>query len=89
MDLLREKRGFKEVYNLQQEPKRARGELVRCKFMGIYHDVEIDKKTTENRKTICWSEIFRIELIEGYYIATLRKDICIDVSENGTIFCEG
>ena len=86
MDLVREKRGFKEVYNLQQEPKRARGELVRCKFMGIYHDVEINERTTENRKTICWSEIFQIELIEGYYIATLRKDICIDVSENGTIF---
>jgi len=79
-------RGFKEVYNLEQEPKRVRGELVRCRFMGIYHDVEIFKKTTENCKTSCLSEIFRIELDGGYYIATLRKDICIEVSENGTIF---
>jgi serine/threonine protein kinase len=82
------KRGFKEIYNLEEkEPKKARsGELIRCKFMGIYHDVEINEKTTENGKTTCLSEIFRIELVEGYYIATLRKDICIEVSENRTIF---
>lgn len=81
-----EKRGFEKIYNLEQELKRVCGELVRCKFMDIYHDVEIYKKTTENGKTICLSEIFRIELDGGYYIATLRKDICIEVSENGKIF---
>jgi serine/threonine protein kinase len=87
MNSVGKRRGFKEIYKLEEkEPKRARGELVRCKFMDIYHDVEINERTTENGKTICWSEIFRIELVEGYYIATLRKDICIDVSENGTIF---
>ena len=87
MNSVGKRRGFKEIYKLEEkEPKRARGELVRCKFMDIYHDVEINERTTENGKTICLSEIFRIELIDGYYIATLRKDICIEVSENGTIF---
>ena len=86
MNSVGRKRGFKEIYKLGEEPKRDRRELVGCKFMGIYYDVEIYKKTTENCKTICLSEIFRIELIDGYYIATLRKDICIEVSENGTIF---
>jgi serine/threonine protein kinase len=89
MSFVRKKRGFKEIYKFgeEKEPKKARsGELIRCKFMGIYHDVEINEKTTENGKTTCLSEIFRIELVEGYYIATLRKDICIEVSENGTIF---
>lgn len=86
MTSVREKRVFEKIYNLEQEPKRVCGELVRCKFMDIYHDVEILKKPTENCKTICLSEIFRIELDGGYYIATLRKDICIEVSENGKIF---
>jgi serine/threonine protein kinase len=89
MDFVPEKREFKKIdkFKEKNEPKRARtGELIRCKFMGIYHDVEINEKTTENRKTTCLSEIFRIELVDGYYIATLRKDVCIEVSENRTIF---
>jgi serine/threonine protein kinase len=86
MNSVGKRRGFEKIDTLEQEPKRVRGELVSCKFVGIYYDVEIYKKTTENCKTSCLSEIFRIELIDGYYIATLRKDVCIEVSENGTIF---
>lgn len=66
--------------------RRREKESVQCIFLGINHNVEITQKTTENCKTIYWSEMFRIELIEGYYIATLRKNISIEISENGTIF---
>ena len=84
MTLVGEKRGFIEIYNLKE--KRARRELIRCIFVGINYDVEIIEISAENGKTIYWSEMFRIELTDRSYIATLRKNLSIEVSENGTIF---
>jgi len=84
MNSVGKKRGFREIYNLTE--KRARRELIRCIFVGINYDVEIIEISTENGKTIYWSEMFRIELIDRSYIATLRKNLCIENSGNGTIF---
>lgn len=92
MSSIEKKRGFREIYNLEEpleEPKKRRQvEFLRCKFEKVYYDVEIIQKTTENGNEINWSEIFRIEIIEGYHTATLRNNLCIRILEKGFEFIE-
>lgn len=66
--------------------RRREKKYITCSFVGINYDVEVVNKTIEPGKTIYWSEMFRIELIERDYIARLRKNICIQISEDGTKF---
>lgn len=89
MSLINIKRGFKEIYNLEEPPeeplyepeKRRKVETVRCKFKGYIHDVEIIQKTIEDGNEILFSKLFQIEIIEGYHTATLRNNLCIRILE--------